>query len=74
MALNSWPTLRPCMTGMLVKNKVIKGQVGEQSIKGVELCSENLSFCSFASAMEIRHLKLKTSRMYLAACGFPSNP
>lgn len=49
MALNSWPTLRPRMTGMLVKNKVIKGQVGEQSIKGVELCSENLSFCSFAS-------------------------
>lgn len=30
------------MTGMLVKNKVINGQVGEQSIKGVELCSENL--------------------------------
>lgn len=42
MALNSWPTLRSCMTGMLVKNKVINGQVGEQSIKGVELCSENL--------------------------------
>lgn len=49
------------MTGMLVKNKVTKGQDGEQSIKGVESCSENPSFHSFVFAKEIRYLKLKTT-------------
>lgn len=49
------------MTGMLVKNRVTKGQVGEQSIKGVESCSENPRFHSFVFAKEIRYLKLNTT-------------